>query len=85
MTFQCHLSRGNISQLHVTWYERAGNNKEKLIGSNNDSFALTLQGTPSDGMESDVIHYRCTVRNIDGVGSSSFAKLVMLRKGSLNK
>ena len=82
VTFQCDLSRGNISQLHVFWYEKAGNSQEKLIISNNDSFTLTVQGTLTDSMESHVILYRCTVQNTDGVSSSPSAKLVVLRKGN---
>lgn len=65
----------------MTWYEKVGNSQEKLISSNNDSFALTVKGTPADSMENHVILYRCFVRNTDGLGSSPSAKLVILRKG----
>ena len=85
VTFQCDLSRGNISRLHVTWYEKAGNGQERLISNSNDSLSLTLQGNPSSGMESHVTRYRCTVRNTDGLGSSPSAKLVILRTGNLER
>ena len=83
VTFQCYLSRGNTSRLHVTWYAKGGsNNQEKLISSHNDSFAFTIQGTLADSMESQMVLYRCSVRNADGLGSSPSAKLVILRKGN---
>ena len=58
------------------------NSQEKLISSHNDSFALTIQGTLTDSMESHVVLYRCCVRNADGVGSSPSVRLNILRKGN---
>lgn len=84
-SFHCHLLRGNISQLHVTWYEKAGDNPEKLLSDKNDSLSLNLKGTLPNRKDSHVSFYRCLVRNNDGVGSSPLAKLVILRKGTLRR
>ena len=66
----------------MTWYEKEGNSQERLINNHKDSFSFTIEGTLADGMESRVVLYRCSIRNTDGLGSSSLAKLAILRKGN---
>ena len=83
VTIHCDLSRGNTSRLNVAWYKKAGNSQEKLISGNNDSLSLTVHGHAPVGAQNHVIHYRCIVRNADGVGLSPSAKLVILSKGIL--
>ncbi|XP_022798427.1 uncharacterized protein LOC111336573 isoform X2 [Stylophora pistillata] len=81
VSFHCHLLSGNISRLHVTWYEKVEDNPEKLMSDKNDSLSLTVKGTLPSRKDSHLSFYRCLVRNADGVGSSPLAKLVILRKG----
>ena len=82
MTFFCQLSRGNMSNLGIAWYEKIGQSEETLISSNNDMLRLTLVASLPYAKKLHVSIYRCVVRNLDGVGSSPLTKLTVLRKGT---